>query len=293
MKKSKLVYNCINVIVMIITAILFFLDYRDVGGIFGSVTWFSAAVLIMTVVVVHLIKAFRLYLILYGSDIGFKEYMKIYCKTTPVSVLFPLKTGEFFRMYCHGKKQGNLLKGVVIILLDRFMDTIALVTMILAVWLINGGHVTNVVYFLIVFLVFVLLMYFAFPGVYKIWKKQIMCAKATKNKLAVLKLLEMFQLIYKEITAVSKGRGILLFSLSIVAWSAEIGSIAIVHGFRGDGKLTQAISDYLMAAMSGNQSEELRQFVFASVILMVCIYIIIKITDFIEGRRGSDDSNCL
>ncbi len=293
MKKSKLVYYCINIIVLIITGILFFLDYRNVDEIFGNVTWFSGMILIATVVIVHLIKAFRLYLILYGADMGFKEYMKIYCKTTPVSVLFPLKTGEFFRMYCHGKKQGNLLKGAVIILLDRFMDTIALVTTILAIWLMNGGQVTGVVYLLIVFLAFALLMYFAFPGMYKFWKKHIMCARATKNKLAVLKLLDMFHLIYKEIASVSKGRGILLYSLSIVAWGVEIGSIAIIHGIRGDGKLTQAISEYLMSAMSQNQSRELRQFVFASVILMVCIYMFIKIIDFIEGRRGSDDNNCL
>lgn len=293
MKKSKLVYYSINIIVMIITGILFFLDYCNVDETFLNVTWFSGTILIVTVVIVHFIKAFRLYLILYGSDMGFAEYMKIYCKTTPVSVLFPLKTGEFFRMYCHGKKLGNLLKGVVIILLDRFMDTIALVTMILAIWLANGGEVTGVVYLLIIFLAFVLLMYFAFPGMYRFWKKHIMCAKATKNKLAVLKLLDMFHRIYKEIAAVSKGRGILLYGLSIVAWSVEIGSIALVHGFRGDGKLTQAISEYLMSAMSGNQSRELRQFVFASVILMVCVYIFIKITDLVKGRRGSNDNNCL
>lgn len=293
MKKSKLVYYSINIIVMIITGILFFLDYRNVDETFLNITWFSGTILIVTVVIVHFIKAFRLYLILYGSDMGFAEYMKIYCKTTPVSVLFPLKTGEFFRMYCHGKKLGNLLKGVVIILLDRFMDTIALVTMILAIWLANGGEVTGVVYLLIIFLAFVLLMYFAFPGMYRFWKKHIMCAKATKNKLAVLKLLDMFHRIYKEIAAVSKGRGILLYGLSIVAWSVEIGSIALVHGFRGDGKLTQAISEYLMSAMSGNQSRELRQFVFASVILMVCVYIFIKITDLVKGRRGSNDNNCL
>lgn len=293
MRKNKLGYYCINIIVILITGFLFILDYRNVDGIFGSVTWSHVIVLSLTVVLVHFIKAIRLYLILYGADVGWKEYLKIYCKTTPVSVVFPLKIGEFFRMYCHGKTLGNLLKGVVIILLDRFMDTIALVTMILLVWVINGGQVAFFVYMLLMFLAFVLLLYFVFPGVYKFWKKYIMCAKATKNKLAVLKILETCNMIYGEVTGVSKGRGIILYCLSLVAWGVEIGSIAIMNGISGNGKLTQAISEYLMSAMSGKQSVELRQFIFASVVLMVCIYFIIKIKEFFEERRGVNDNNCL
>ena len=56
-------------------------------------------------------------------------------------------------MYCYGYQTDNMLKGVVTVILDRFMDTIALVTMIIVVWIASGGVMMPLVYFLLVFLV--------------------------------------------------------------------------------------------------------------------------------------------
>jgi hypothetical protein len=134
--------------------------------------------------------------------------------------------------------------------------------------------------------VFALLLYLLFPDVFQFWKKYILRAKATENKLAILRFLDKLNLIYKEITNVSKGRGIILYFLSLIAWAVEIGSITILNGLFREGQLNQTISDYLMSAMSGrSQSTELKQFVFASVILMVVIYIIIKFIETIMGKR--------
>ncbi len=293
MRKGKLGYIFLNVIVILATAVLFILEYRNVGEIFQKVSLPHILILLLAVILVHSVKAGRLYLILYGTEVDFISYLKIYCKTTPVSVVFPFKTGEFFRMYCHGKQQGSLLKGVVIILLDRFMDTFALVTTIFLAWMFNGGHIATLVYVLLAFLAFVLLLYFVFPGVYKFWKKYTLRAKATKHRLAVLKMLDTLDMIYREITNVSVGRGLILYCLSLIAWGVEIGSIAVLCGLSQKGELTQTITDYLMAAMGGAQSVELRQFVFVSVILMVSIYIIVKTVEFMGERRATDDNSNL
>ena len=55
-----------------------------------------------------------------------------------------------------GRQLGNNLKGIVIILLDRFMDSIALVSILLLIWMMNGGHVIPFVYVIVVFLVLVM-----------------------------------------------------------------------------------------------------------------------------------------
>lgn len=282
--KSK--YRVINILIILATAILFIYDYRYTNGIFLYTDVFHILIIVLTVLIVHIVKAGRLYLALYGSEISFFQYLKIYCKVTPVSVVFPFKVGEFFRMYVYGHQLRNYLKGVIIVLLDRFMDTIALVTMILFVWAFSGGYVTSFVYVLLVFLGFALLIYAVFPGVHKFWKKYLLKANATEKKLAALKMLDTLQLIYQEITSVSKGRGIILYFMSLLAWLVEIGSIAVLNGLSGTGKLNQKISEYLMSAMSSNQSTEFSQFVFISVILMVVIYVVLKIIELLEGKKN-------
>ena len=133
--EKKMKYNIINVVVLLITMLFFIYNCRDLPEIFAEKDLTSVFLLGITVILVHVIKAGRLYLALYGSEIAFITYLNTYCKVTPVSIMLPFKLGELFRMYCYGQLLGNNLKGVVIILFDRFMDTTALMTAILLVWI--------------------------------------------------------------------------------------------------------------------------------------------------------------
>lgn len=216
----------------------------------------------------------------------YTTYMKIYCKVTPVSIVIPWKLGEIFRMYCYGKALGDGLRSMVIIILDRFMDTIALVTAILLVRTFNGGTIASLVYILLIFLLFVLLCYLGFPGLYKFWKKNLLREKATNNKIRVLKFLDALNKIYKEIENVAKGRGAILYFLSLIAWGTEIGSLTLLNELNKGGELNTVISDYLASALNGGQSNELKQFVLMSIIFMVSIYFVLKVGDMLR-KEGS------
>lgn len=285
MENKKVEYKLVNIVVIFITAVLFINNYKNFEEIFADVDIKKIGVIVTTVLLVHLIKATRLYLTLYGSELTFAEYMKVYCKATPVSVVLPFKLGDFFRMYCYGKTLNNVLKGIVTILLDRFMDTIALVTMIFLIWFFNGGKIANIVYMLLLFLAFVLLIYYVFPGVYKFWKKYILRAKATKHKLTILRYMERLHDIYMEIMNVSMGRGIILYFMSLLAWGIEIGSLALLNGIEANGKLEYIISSYLMAAIGSGKSIELLHFVFVSIVITLAAYIIIKFMELTFGKR--------
>lgn len=285
MKKGGDNYNFVNLTVAIVTTGIFISTYGNVKLIFQNRDIRHIFILLAAVCTMHLIKAARLYLVLYGTGIELSVYIKMYCKITPVSMVFPFKTGEFFRMFCYGRQINNLLKGAVIILLDRFMDTIALVTMIFLVWIFNGGNITLFTYLLLLFLAFALLIYFVFPGVHSFWKKYILKAKATEKKLAMLKILNSLDLVYQEIRNVSKGRGMILYFMSLLAWAMEIGGLAVVNEISGEGEISQTISAYLLSAMGTNGSIELRQFVFLSVILLMIIYLIMKGLEILQGRK--------
>ena len=286
MKKKEVKYKIINGVIIFITAILFMAGYGNINEIFINTDFFHILTIVLTVIIVHTVKAGRLYLALYGSDIEFINYLKIYCKVTPVSVVFPFKLGEFFRMYCYGHQLMNYLKGIIIVLLDRFMDTTALLTMILLVWSFRGGQITSFVYVLLFFLVFVMLIYFVFPGVYRFWKKYIIKSKATESKLAVLKILDMLNLVYNEITNVTQGRGIILYFMSLIAWVVEIGCIYISNKLSGVETLSEIISEYLTSAMSNLPTTELRQFVFVSGVMLSTTYIVIKVIEMVHERRN-------
>ena len=104
MRKVKNTYNIINGIVLLIAIFIFFQEYCGDIHLQKERDVLSFTILIAAVVFAHMIKAGRLYLALYGADIGWETYLKVYCKVTPVSMIFPLKVGEFFRMYCYGKE---------------------------------------------------------------------------------------------------------------------------------------------------------------------------------------------
>lgn len=285
MKKNNAVYNVVNLTVILMTAALFIYEYYDVRTIFAGRDIRHIIIIVITVFIVHFIKASRLYLALYGSDIDVRTYTKIYCKVTPVSVVFPFKIGEFFRMYCYGSEIRNLLKGIVTVILDRFMDTMALITIIILVWMFGGGRITVLAYILLLFLLFVLLIYFVFPGVYKSWKKYLLKAAATEQKLKILKMMDLFNNVYQEITSVSKGRGIILYFMSLAAWAVEIGSIALLNGITDNEQLNDGIAAYLSSAMGSGTSVGLKQFIFVSVIMMIAVYAVLKFCGSIFRKK--------
>lgn len=284
MEKKVFKYNFVNSTVTLFAAIWFMYGYKDI--FFDENMMILLPILLFMAALVHTVKAGRLYLALYGSNMKLRAYLKTYCKVTPITMILPFKIGEFFRMYCYGKQIGNVLSGVIVILLDRFMDTMALVTVMIFIWMFGGGKPSVFAYILLIFLVFVLLMYYVFPEIYKFWKMYLLRAKASVKKLWILKLLEILEVVYREIENVTKGCGIILYFMSLIAWGIEIGSAIIIYGMMNGSDLNLMLSRYLATAMIGSQSMELNRFVFASVIVFIIFYLVLKVYEIIVRKKA-------
>ena len=281
MNKRKLIYIIINFIVLVIALFLLsknfniteLINYKEISIIF-----------ICSVLFVHAIKALRLYIALYETEISKMEYLKIFCKVTPINIILPFKLGELFRIYCYGYIIKDWPKSTVIILLDRFMDTMALLT-ILALVLLKDGELTLFVYMLILFSLFVFLLYKNFPNLYTYWKKYFLTSKADSEKIKALKYMEILNNIYKEIAKIIQGRGIILYILSIFAWFIEIINFLWLIKINSFEKINNNISEYLFAALNLGQSKELSQFIVISIVILLTIYIIIKITELFNRKE--------
>ena len=271
--------------VFFITMLFFLYDYKNLPELWNKTGILQVIILMLTITCVHIIKSARLFLALYGSNFRIEYCIKTYCKVTPVSLLIPYKLGEFYRMYCLGQLTKNNLKGIIVILLDRFMDTIALITFILLIKVLFGGEFTGIGYLLLVFLFSVLLMYFAYPNLYQFWKSYLMHTRATERKLKLLNILAQLNSIYTELEKTAKGKGIILYCLSLAAWGIEIGSVAFVCHVFGTGNTVQILSDYFNAVISNTISIPLKQFIFLSIILLLVSYTTITICERNYDRK--------
>ncbi len=281
--KKKSLYNGTNVLVILAAAAFFARKLVHLPALFSGFGLPGALILFVTVFLVHLLKGLRLYIGLYGENMQLLPYVKTYCKVTPVSMLLPFKLGEFFRMFCYGILIENPLKGIVIILLDRFMDTAALVCALLFVLFTRGVQATLLGYFLAAFLVLVAVLYFSFPGIYRFWNRSLLHARATETRLSLLRLLDTANRIYKEAESVVHGRGMILFFLSLLAWGAEIGGLLILQG-AADTVGLQVLS-YLQAAAGSGGSDALDRFVALGVVFLIVIYLAVKACELFRAKR--------
>lgn len=283
--KEKYRYNLINLIILLASAYIFIQEYKYIENIFIDMNFIYCIILIVSVIFIHTIKSIRLYLLLYGSNISINENLKIYCKVAPITAILPYKLGEFFRIYCYGRQIKSIYRGIIIILLDRFMDTLALVTMIFIVSIFNGNNLPLLTYILIIFLIIMFVIYFIFPGIYNFWKKFLMSSKATENKISLLKTIHEIKKIYNEVSRLMNGRGFILYVLSLIAWGIELASLALVKFSLQENSLTHDFSLYLSSALGTNDSIELKRFVVVSILILIVTYVALKIRDIIAKRR--------
>ena len=101
MNKRVIQYDIINLAVIGITVCFFVYEYKNIAELFADKSIFSILILLVSAMLVHSIKAGRLYLALYGSGIGFKTYLKAYCRRTFSDVLLWNANEKWIKGHCH------------------------------------------------------------------------------------------------------------------------------------------------------------------------------------------------
>ena len=102
MKAFLLKYRVVDVLTLALALAWFVSQYLNVPALFAGVSVAQVLVIVLTALLVHVLKATRLFLALYGQKISISEHLALYCKVTPVSMVLPYKVGEFYRMYAYG-----------------------------------------------------------------------------------------------------------------------------------------------------------------------------------------------
>lgn len=209
------------------------------------------------------LKLVRLYLVFVDTGLAFRTHALQFFKTLLVSLLLPFKLGDFFRIYCYGHHIQNYLRSFLAVVLDRFVDTLALACILFGMAAMRSAELPWLLYFLGAFLLVVMLCYAAFPSLYDYWSAYLLQSRATRQRLRYLKLLQQLHVLYAEFRQIVQGRLLILFLLSVLAWMAEL--FCITHFF-GEG-----ISTYLIAAFGLMKSVVQQQFVMFSILLVLFV----------------------
>lgn len=179
--------------------------------------WFFVTFLLIALL--QGLKAIRLYVLLLWRWQG--DYFPNYGKMLLVSLAFPFKLGEFYRIYKISTKVNSPLFSIVVVLLDRFFDTIPLVAIFVFSALIQKTSISIVIWIIISAFVFMLFGFIAFPSFYRYFNHYIIMTRPSKSKLWILKTLDLFQNIYLMAKSSVRDRVAILFVISIFTWGVE------------------------------------------------------------------------
>ena len=280
-------YKLVNILVLLLTVLLLSraLLHQDFSFVLHNPL--VCLIMIVTVILVHGIKVFRLYLELLDRKLPFGLFLRQYCKITPVSMILPLKAGDLFRCYCYGYYIGDWMYGIAVILLDRFVDTAALMT-VLVLFVLPLGTAMPAVSFVLLAVLFALsFIYFALPGLCQYWNRYLIAGRGSTRKLFALTVLARLEAAYRDIHRVVQGKFLLSYMLSVVAWLVEIGGLALtVSLLRAD--LGAAMSAYLLGAMWGGKISYLSGIILFGTVLLLLLYLVTLL--FVGRKERADEA---
>lgn len=230
-------------------------------------------VILILFILVHAVKAMRLYLIVIDEKIPFRRFLFLYSVTTLVNLLVPYKLGEFFRIFVFIKATGDKKIGFLSVLLDRFFDTVALVLILLPFELLSNGTVSSSTLLLTAFVVVLVFVYISLPSFYTYLNRYIIMNRVSKGALGSLKFLELLKSGADYVKRLIHGRYALLTICSFVAWLLEC---AILHFLSGLYNLQEGgnISAYIQSIISSEKSELMSRYVSFGIIMMTIAMVI-------------------
>ena len=242
---------------------------------------------------VHLLKGLRLYFILMEKCISPKRFLKIYTKTTLVTLVLPWKTGEFFRIYCLGDEMKDYRSSFLSVLADRYFDSIPLLIVIVLYGIISLDRPLIFTWVLLFFIIFTTLLYIIFPSLYQYFNRFIIMKTKSKSGIIILDFLEKIRQWYSYAEQLVKGRSTLLLLLSFGAWITEYIALSILSVFFNFRFELVHFVHYLNHVFSGS-SGELEIFYAVLLVFVVSItYVAVSIKSVKRKRNHEKNFTCL
>ena len=274
MKSERIIYNIVNIIFLVISILL--VNYTGIIDMNFSIS--ELIVLAILFVIIHLFKFIRIYFLLLEEGISLKRRIKIYIKTTFVSIVLPYKLGELFKMYSYGYETKNYAKGIISVLMDKFFDAVILCLVLVPYGMIQNGHISSLTYILLAFIIVILVVYLSFESTYYYLNKFFIIKNKSKKGLFALNMLEKLNGIYISAKEMIHGRYVVLLCLTAIIWTTEALFIYIMSGFMNIKTEFVTIINYISDAFFGINNILFNNYIYlcTAIFLVIMGYIYFK-----------------
>ena len=274
MKKNKKIYNVINLLFLSLALLL-----ANYSGIFNmKLPILSVILCVVLVLIIHSIKFFKLYFVALEEKIPFKDMVKIYIKSTFVSIILPFKLGEFYKAYLLGYKGKSYINGFTAVIVDKLFDAILLCLVVIPYSIYKNNPLSPLGWTLFLIIILFLLLYSLFPRTYKYLNRFFIGSKQSKNNLIALNLLEESNNFYIKIKNMIRGRELVLTILTSLYWALEFLFVSIVNKAQVQSTGLGNIVNYINDAFLGISNNTYNVYVYlsSSVFLIIIGFIYIK-----------------
>lgn len=276
MKYFKRIIQIVSIFMMFYILLIIFKNQEIVNVIFSSVNIEKIGILLIILVVflvIHIVRMFRIYILLIEEKMPLAQFVKIYLKTTFVNNIIPFKLGEFYKMICYGEKLKSFSAGLSLIWLDRFFDSVILLALMS---IASGLDIFSPVYIILVgFIVFSILAYTSFESTYKYFNTLVLEKGISKRSKLYLEIINEVQKIFKRAKKMLSFRGTLLVILSVIIWIFEyLLAYLTLHVLFNMEFGLNIFNQYINSAFMILGTEYITIFIF-NIIIMIIIFTII------------------
>lgn len=237
---------------------------------------------------VLILKAARFYLIVLEKNMGVLEFVKLYAKTTLISLLLPFKLGEFYRIYCCSMAFDGIRTGGLMVLLDRYFDTIPLLALLAGAVVLGNVRATGLVWFLSVFVILATVVYMIVPSTCRYLNHFLIINSVSRKGIMALECLKRMWFLRKYVAELVEDREEVLMFLSSCAWLAEYAALwCLVRGM-GEKLYLKDFLNYMNSVLVGGTYSYRGVYVGTSVLLLAWIALTSYIGS-IPGRRRKSE----
>lgn len=178
-------------------------------------------IVITGICAVLFLKGVRFYLILMEAGMRSHRFMKTYFETVFITITFPLKSGELYRIYRFTNEIGSLRTTVLSVITDRFFDIFGFLSILIFFNFKDGLKISYFEIVLIAILLLILLVYLSFKPIFLYFNRLLITNYHHKKAISALKILEIANISYEETKQLIRGRVFLLSIISSTVWVIE------------------------------------------------------------------------
>lgn len=241
--------------------------------------WLDAVKIVALFVLAHLVRLFRLYILLIERKEKIGKLAEVYLRSTLASNILPFKTGDLYRIIAYGRMLNDVLKGLVLIWVDRFFDTLVLAVIVL--FLLRGSLQFQVSLVTLVFIALSVLAFVSFQSTYLYFNKLFLTLSKSKKGVYYLRTLASLKELHAFAVRLVSSRFVVLILLSALVWLIEFTMLAMISALVNISFSFSGFLAYLDQAFS-SQNLAVNSIV-ASHLSITVLFVLLVVLWFILG----------